>query len=425
MIWGMRSSLAAQLASLVRFLWNYKLTTEGKLACGCALVASGVAAASLEIPAYHLLNGLSGLIAVVFCAGWLFRKPVHIDGRFPAKGIARQPVTGAFALTNHGKRAAYELSAGVFGLPPSLTATSPASALDELGPGATSHVSIAIEPKRRGIYPLPGVRAFSTYPLGLFRTTVKNRRRAAASGGDSILVYPRFHPVTEIDVPVSARYQPGGIALSSNVGESAEYIGNREYRPGDPTRQIDHRSWARLGAPVIKEYQEEYYCRIALVLDTFVPGTQPAPPEGFENMEAAVSLSASVADALARGEYIIDLFAAGPELYVFRAGRHTALFENVLEILACVDVCRKSPFETITPALSEELGNISTVICVLLDWDVDHERLVRAAAEQGCSLKVLIVRDGPTTLPYVHHDWAAFITQYAPADIANGGIEIL
>ncbi|NIA13872.1 MAG: DUF58 domain-containing protein [Nitrospiraceae bacterium] len=422
---NMRSRLSARLFALLRFLWIYKLTTEGKLACGCALIASGVAMASLDIPAYHLLSGLSGLIFVAFCAGWLFRKPVHIEGRFPGKGIAGQPVTGAFALTNHGKRTAYDLSAGVFGLPPSLTASSPASALDQLDSGATSHVSITIEPKRRGIYPLPGVRAFSTYPLGLFRNTTKNHKRTTATDGDSILVYPHFHPVGEIDVPVSARYQPGGIALSSNVGESAEYIGNREYRPGDPTRQIDHRSWARLGSPVIKEYQEEYYCRIALVLDTFVPGSEPPPPRGFENMEAAVSLSASVADVLARGEYIIDLFAAGPELYVFRAGRHTALFENVLEILACVDVCRKSPFETITPALAEELGNISTVICVLLDWDADHERLVRAAAEQGCSVKVLIVRDGPTTLPYTHHDWAGAISQYAPSDIAKGGIEVL
>jgi hypothetical protein len=35
-------------------------------------------------------------------------------------------------------------------------------------------------------------------------------------------------------------------------------------------RRIDFRSWARLGKPVVREYQEEYYCRIALILDTHV-----------------------------------------------------------------------------------------------------------------------------------------------------------
>ncbi len=72
-----------------------------------------------------------------------------------------------------------------------------------------------------------------------------------------------------------------------------------------------------------------------------------------------MSLAASVTGALSHGEYIIDIFAAGPELYVFRAGRHTAHFDNVLQILACVDACRNNPFDTISPAVSEELGNIS------------------------------------------------------------------
>jgi hypothetical protein len=85
------------------------------------------------------------------------------------------------------------------------------------------------------------------------------------------------------------------------------------------------------------------------------PSHAPSRPAGLCRLEAAISLSASVADALSRGEYLIDLFAAGPELYVFRAGRHTAHFENILEIVACVEACRRNPFETIAPALADEL----------------------------------------------------------------------
>ena len=176
----------------------------------------------------------------------------------------------------------------------------------------------------------------------------------------------------------------------------------------------------------MREFQEEYYCRVALVLDTFVPRRLFVPRGGYPELEAAVSLSSSVADALSRGEYIIDIFAAGPELYVFRAGRHTAHLESVLEILAGVDECKRDPFEVVAPALADELGSISTVVCVFLDWDPSREALLRTALEAGCSAKTFIVRDKPTSHPYAPaEDWAGPITQLSLADIRNGGIERL
>jgi uncharacterized protein (DUF58 family) len=239
-------------------------------------------------------------------------------------------------------------------------------------------------------------------------------------------VLPCFPPLIDINVPVGRLYQPGGIVLTSNVGESLEYIGNREYRPGDPTRRIDFRSWARLAKPIVREYQEEYYCRLALVLDTHVAGGRRKGPEGFLELEAGISLAASVADVLAQGEYIIDIFAAGPELYVFRGGRHTGHLDNILEILACVEECRQSPFETIAPALVEELRSITAIVFVLLDWDEERERFVRTAVESGAGARVLIVRDEETTLPVEPaQDWAGRIRQLSPHEIRSGAIDTL
>ena len=82
-----------------------------------------------------------------------------------------------------------------------------------------------------------------------------------------------------------------------------------------------------------------------------------------------------------------------------RGSTATAHFENVLEILAGVEVCHSNPFEVVSPALADELANISTVICVLLDWDADREQLVMSAREAGCEVKLIIVRDGDTSLP--------------------------
>jgi uncharacterized protein (DUF58 family) len=398
-------------------LWTYRFTAGGKWVIAGLLLSAALGSASVEITIYQIFCALFALLCVDRFAGFLLRPALEVRGAFPARATAGQVVTGRYELVNRGKRTAYDLGLRFFRLPHSFDAADPETTLGHLPPGRHLSAAIRLRPQRRGLYALPPPRAYSTFPFNLTRD---GRSRAEAP---KLLVLPHFHPLAGLDVPIGTRYQPGGIALTSNVGESPEYIGNREYVPGDSARRIDHRSWARLARPVVREYQEEYYCRVALVLDTFVPPQRRAGREGFADLEAAISVSAAVADTLSRGEYLIDLFAAGPELYVFRAGRHTAHFENILEIVACVEACRRNPFETLAPALADELTNISTVIGVFLDWDASRRHLARTAVESGCSVKLLIVRDGQTSEP-IDFDEGQVIP-LSIAQIRQGGIEVL
>ena len=401
----------------LRYLWTYRFTAGGKWVIAGLLLSAALGSASVEIPIYQVFCALFALLCVDRFAGFLLRPALEIRGAFPARATAGQVVTGRYELVNRGKRTAYDLGLRFFRLPRSFDAADPETTLGHLPPGQHLSAAVRLRPHRRGLYALPPPRAYSTFPFNLTRD---GRSQAEAP---KLLVLPHFHPLAGLDVPIGTRYQPGGIALTSNVGESPEYIGNREYVPGDSARRIDHRSWARLARPVVREYQEEYYCRVALVLDTFVPPQRRAGRDGFADLEAAISLSAAVADTLSRGEYLIDLFAAGPELYVFRAGRHTAHFENILEIVACVEACRRNPFETIAPALADELTNISTVIGVFLDWDASRRHLARTAVESGCSVKLLIVRDGETSEPIDFDE--GHVIPLSIAQIRQGGIEVL
>ena len=75
------------------------------------------------------------------------------------------------------------------------------------------------------------------------------------------------HPA--IALPGAMRYQEGGVALAANVGSSEEFVSLRDYRHGDPLRHIHWRSWAKTGRPIVKEFEDEFFVRHALVLDTF------------------------------------------------------------------------------------------------------------------------------------------------------------
>jgi len=403
-----------------RFTWQFRLTLGGKVMLAAIMLAGVTCTVTLAIPIYHVFCALVAVYLVSSLFATLFRPRLVISGQMPDRAVAGHEVAGVFSVTNRSRRSAYDVGLGFFALPREIDFPGGPRMLPRLGPGASERVEVSLRPLRRGLYRLGDVLGYSSFPFNL------SRNFPHRCGCGSLLVLPSFHPLSGVDIPIGLRYQPGGIALSSKVGESPEYVGSREWRPGDPTNRMDFRSWARLASPVIKEYQEEYYCRVALVLDTFMPSGRRVPAEGHAPLEAAVSLSAAVAEALCRGEYIIDFFAAGPELYVFRAGRHIAHLENVLEILACVEPCRSDPFGLVWPELADELGNISAVVFVLLDWDDTRRRWVRAGVEAGCSTKVLIVRDGPTSEPVGEDEsWAGPIAVLTPDEIQGGIVEKL
>ncbi len=414
------SQLTSQLSlrKLLWRVWHFDLTVGGRILLA-AIFFSGLAGCmTFLVPIYNMFIVLVFLYVTCYVASLLMHPRIRMSGSLPEKAMAGQRVDAEFTLTNRSRLPVFDLSLLMFSLPEGLRQTSADATLARLGPRRSCRVAYELLPLRRGQYELDDLYAYSTFPFNLFRRLGTTRRMG------SLLVLPSFSPLQRVDAAMSFRYQPGGIAFSSKVGESPEYIGSREFRPGDSPRRIDFRSWARLAAPAVKEYQEEYYCRVALVLDTFVEPRRKAPATGFPDLEAAVSLSAAVTEALSRGEFIIDIFAAGPELYVFRAGRHTAHFENILEILACVDRCPTAPFDVLGPAVAGELNSISTIICLMLDWDESRRQFVLAAAEAGCRTKVVVIRDGETTLPISDDEkWAGPIAVCRPEDITSGRVQ--
>jgi uncharacterized protein (DUF58 family) len=256
-------------------------------------------------------------------------------------------------------------------------------------------VSFEATPARRGRYVLGGLRLRGTDPLGLV-TTGKH----VAAPDSTLLIYPRYYTMAGFDIPLGRRYQPGGIPLTSSTGDAIEFVGTREYRPGDAVRNIHWRSWARRGEPVVKEYQEEYFCRIAIILDTFLEkGASEGEKAAFES---AISMVASIADFFSRSEYIVDILAAGPDVYEVSAGRSLAYLDNILDVLSCLEPCYDPPFQTIGPHLFEKLSQLTTVVAILQDWDDRREAFLRRVRTSGVAVRAVIVHDGPTT-----RDWQA------------------
>lgn len=250
-----------------------------------------------------------------------------------------------------------------------------------LPPGSAVSVEMGLLPERRGRLRLRALALSRVDALGLFRGRVELPLPA------TVLVLPRRYPVRRIELPGHRRYQPGGIALAAAVGDSGEFISLRDYRPGDPPRHIHWRSWARTGRPIVKDYQEEFFVRYALFLDTF------ATPQQEARFEAAVSVAASLASAVGREDTLLDLMFAGEQAYCFTAGRGLADTARLLEVLAGV---RPSPGRNIDRVAALVLGHaarLSGCLCVLLAWDEQRAQFVRELHGAGVPLEVLVITE--------------------------------
>jgi len=246
-------------------------------------------------------------------------------------------------------------------------------------PGETVETEVELTPLRRGPLHFAGVLIARTDPLGLMRSFVK------VPAPQTTLILPRRYALPPIALPGSVKYQEGGVTFASNVGQSEEFISLRDYRKGDPLRHIHWRTWARIGRPVVREFEDEFFVRHALVLDTF---TALDPSELFEE---AVSVAASFACTVGTQESLLDLLFVGPESYCFTAGRGVAHGDHMLEILASVRATKEERFKDLERLVLDHAPAVSGCICVLLAWDEQRREFIRKLRELGVPVLVLVL----------------------------------
>jgi len=365
-------------------------TDEGKILAGIMFMGVMVSSPGLQISAYLLPSFILTLfMTTIFFA--YFSKPTIVAKRL----LPSPPTAGDFyvyqvIIKNIGRRPLRNLKIcedvlpyGLYDAPDHLEHRGD---IDWLEPNESATIQLVIRCKWRGMYELPRLLIGSSFPSGLIRWPVYGAHK------QHLIVYPKFVTQTNFLVPYQRMYQPGGIAISSHVGDSTEFLSTREYRSGDRMRDIHWSSYARTGKLIVKEYVDEYFVRVGLLVDT-----QQFKSEKDEIFEKRISMTAGVADAIAKKDYIIDLFAAGDILHHFQMGRALAHLENLLELLACIEPVKKIQFNQLKDDIKPYIKKLSSLIILLGDWDDERAALCRQLEMLGLEIRVLIIRQHPLT----------------------------
>lgn len=124
------------------------------------------------------------------------------------------------------------------------------------------------------------------------------------------------------------RSSHGGRHSSHYKGESIDFVDFREYTPGDDYRRIDHLLWARLGTPLIREFEAERELSVRVVVDR-------SPSMGFHRkLPAALRVAAMITCLALAGGDRVELWAvpgAGAGRLATRgpSGRHRAAWPRL------------------------------------------------------------------------------------------------
>lgn len=249
----------------------------------------------------------------------------------------------------------------------------------------TVTVTIVLKPLRRGKLVFTGFELKRPDPLGIF--FAKHR----IDQYDELISLPKRYSIQPFILNSEQHFHRGRVVLAAAVGDSEEFIGLREYRPGDPLRHIHWRSFAKRGTPVVKEHQDDYVDRHALVIDTFL-GTSST-----DDFEAAVSIAASLIQAAQPSASTLDSVFIEHQIWHLTSGRGFSNNRQVLLQLAELQPTGHDRFMQLSEYLRRYLERLASVIIVSADWDASRQSFVDELHSRHVRCTALCARETKST----------------------------
>mgnify|MGYP000877341522 FL=1 len=360
------------------------------------LPAAGIFLLGIDLAAIRLIFALTATIFAAIVVGALMRPQVSLTATYPIRVERGEKFKIGYTLHNSSKRTLFDLSAGTIRHPSLIDVQLHSATTPTLIPNETQHLEAWGLATIRGYYRLPPLRYDSDFPSGLWRwgrTNWQERRLA---------VYPSYTRLVSLSIPAGARNRQDIDSARQITRSALEFHGCREYRAGDSLKHLHARSSARLGTPVIREFQAEGHGRTAVLIDTWERSSRlKLLPDRI--VEASLSLAAAVTEHLASSDRTVELLVAGPEVHRFISAGKIGFLEDVLDILAAVEPTTHDTLPKLAPILIREIQQIESVCLILGRWDETRANFIKELTAHGIGIKAILVTNSPHKVAALPH----------------------
>lgn len=255
-----------------------------------------------------------------------------------------------------------------------------------LGANADRRLTYSVQAGRRGLY--------SIGPLRLQTGDVFGMREQPLAGGaaDTLTIFPEVVPLPELGLPAALPF--GAQPLKQSLfTDPARPGGVRNYQPGDPPRQVDWKSSARVGSLQVRRH-EPAIARTTLIALAFSRAEYPVRYV-YDSLERAIVTAASIAADLSARRQPVGLCTSGVDPLAQQQATPIAPDTGrghiiaILKLLGRLEVAAEGDVDTQLNTAAAGLGWGATVVIVGVGIGV--ERLERLIALRRRGLQVALV----------------------------------
>lgn len=286
-------------------------------------------------------------------------------------------------------------------IPPALRTPPAVREVLSLAPGERRTLRYTLSGQQRGYYRLGPMRVELGDVLGFGEQAVH---------GDTttpITIYPRVLPLHELGLPAALPY--GTMAAQQRLfTDPARPAGLRPYQPTDGVRQIDWKSTARAGAPMVRRHQPAIALETMVAL-AFSPDDYPRR-FAYDLMERAASAAASIAVFLGERSQAVGLCATGIDaatgapLAAIPSGAGRAHLIALLGALGRLEPAQGAALPALLPQAASGLGWGGTLVVITGRCDRDLIAALLPMRRRGLSVALVLAEPAPEdlALPRAH-----------------------
>lgn len=258
----------------------------------------------------------------------------------------------------------------------------------------TASWSYRTRTRLRGVYQVGPVKVTARDPFGFFRIS--------RTFGDpaTILVYPNAPELPNFYVPPANLPGEGRIRRRTH-NVTPNVSGLRPYAPGDSYNRIHWPSTARMGQPIVKQFELDPASDIWIVVDLQRAVHVGEGEESTEEM--AVSVAASVCRYFIQQNRSVGLMTFGQRLRIDEPDRGQNHYTRMLETLALARAVGDAPISNLLFEESRRFGRHTTVLTITPSTDDEWPLSLISLAGRGVKVAAILIEantfgDAPSPL---------------------------
>jgi uncharacterized protein (DUF58 family) len=353
---------------------SFSATPTAVLIAIVAIVATFTAFVTGALLAHLVSALLVAFLAVSLVLAIRSTAGITIERRVPISAYDGDDVEVEFVVTNAG-RTSRSLVEAVNLFYTSVGNTGRATALaNDVAPHASVTLTSLVRELRRGEYVFPPPAVMSGDPFGLFSSArVMSEAHAQTV---RLTVFPPTFPIEQFEVSTDLSWATSGLEQTSQAGAAGEFLGTREYRPGDSVRAIHWPLSARMGELIVKEFERSSSTEVTIFVDL---DAKAAWGKGREHtLEYAIKIAASVAQFALRRGNAVGLVAHTSQLVSVPPGKGDHHQHLLMHHLAAFEATGATRFNHVIEQAAARVKEGSSVVIVFPSQHLQLEQFAPA-----------------------------------------------